>query len=304
MQVRLPWRDVPDVVRTQTTVRVGALASGPVYPPGAFRRTRAVEFFGAAINGTGGRVDTPSPGIAGLSDFTLSFLFTADTWVPNRGELADQRPDSWLLRLFQASGSPISGTWANGLQFWITGPAVSNQFRFMNIPMAAPAPTDVVQLVIRGRLALESSPGVLAPDAQRLQAWSAVNAASALTPVAATHGEAYSATTTRHPAALSPSTQPFRIGGSPNAAAWDWDGKILDVLCLPWALSDAEIAALRPGPNPAHFGGVVLSGGSWWRMGGGVGDADPALVDQGAAGDDGLLANGGAAGAQPVVVAV
>ena len=48
----------------------------------------------------------------------------------------------------------------------------------------------------------------------------------------------------------------------------------------------------------------MASEGSWWRMGAGVGDVDPVLVDQGAAGDDAALANGGAPGSQPVVVSV
>lgn len=312
MQVRLPVRDVPDVFGTATAVCAGPVAAAALYPPGPFRRTSAVELFGASTTGNGGRVDTPSTGIAGLADFTLGILFTADVWVPTRGNLAHQwgtndyagnplpGPDSWLLRVFQASGTPVSGTWADGLQFWIR---VGTNFRYMNIPLAAVAPNDVVQLVIRGRMGLESSPGILAPDAQRLQAWLAINAATSLALVAAGHGDGYGSTT-QHPATMPASGNPFRLGGGPYGGGWDWDGKILDAFMVPRALSDAEISALRPGPNPAHFAPVVLSSGSWWRMGAGVGDAAPDLVDQGPAGDDATLTNGGAAGAQPQVVAV
>lgn len=310
MLVRIPGRDTQDVLHTNTVHARGVVPS-PIYPPGPFRRTSAARFFGAATDGSGGRMDTLSPGIAGLADFTLSVLFSSNVWL-TRNSLLHQwgtndyagnplpGPDSWLLRIFQASGSPVSGTWADGLQFWIR---VGGNFRFMNIPLAALLPAERVQLVIRGQLGLESSPAVLAPDAQRLQAWLAFDADTALTPVVAGHGDGFGSTT-QHPATMPATGNPLQIGGGPYGGAWDWDGDIFDVLCIPRALSDAEISGLRPGPNPDHFGALVSAEGSWWRMGAGVGDADPVIADQGAAGYVATLANGGAPASQPVVVAV
>lgn len=310
MLVRIPDRDAQDVLHTYAAHGRGVV-SGPVYPPAPFRRRSAARFFAAATDGSGGRIDTPSPGIGGLADFTIGLMFSANVW-PGRHGLLHQwgatdytgnplpGPSSWLMRVFQASGSPASGTWADGIQFWIY---TSGSFRFMNIPLASLLSTERVQIVIRGQLGLESSPGVLAPDAQRLQAWLAFDADTALTPIVAGHGDGYGSTT-EHPATMPATRNPLWMAGGPYGGAWDLDGDVFDAFCIPRALSDAEVTGLRTGADPSHFRPLVNAQGSWWRMGAGLGDADPQIIDQGAAEYHATLASGTAPGGQPIVVAV
>lgn len=229
-------------------------------------------FSGASTASAGGYLLTQDD-VAGITDLTLGFTFNAANVWPSRNTLAQ----AWVatgancafqIRQYVASGTPTSGSWSDGIIVWLRSDTPLFDLRFASIPLTGIVPSDTIQLVIRFRLGLESSPGVPAPDVQKVEAWYALNNASGLTKPTVTHGSGFGASTA-HPTGFVATAPVVTIGGaltSQYGGAYDWNGDILDAWMIKEALSDADIARTRLDTAPADMGWLCERGGSWWRL--------------------------------------